>query len=198
MAWSHSLDSGRISRVFLENTGVNSFKYSRIRGDSTLELALKASASCWEMVKDALISAEGGGNRPVAKMQSLSSRDSKGTSELSWSEELEESELWSISGMGPAVQVSFHQLSALWATHWWARLTSTLRNHINCTCLFKFWAYLSTSYHYHSILTTPLTLWQPIWDKGLPKHAQLALCNYNKNSLKKLLCSQVSALSTQL
>ena len=68
---------------------VNSFKYSGIGGDSTLELALKASASHWEMVEDALISAEEGrGNRPVAKMRSPSSRDSKGTSELSWLEEL--------------------------------------------------------------------------------------------------------------
>ena len=68
--------------------------------------------------KDALISAEEGrSNGPVAKMQSPSSRESEGTSELSWSEELEELELWSILGMGPAVQVSFHRLSAFWATH---------------------------------------------------------------------------------
>ena len=40
--------------------------------------------------------------------------------------------------------------------HWWACLTSTLGNHINHTRLFKFPAYLSTSYHYHSI---PTTLW---------------------------------------
>ena len=94
-----------MSKVFLQNTDVNSFKYSRIRGDSASELALKASASHLEMVEDVLISAEeGGGNRPVAKMQSPSSRDTRGTSKLSW---LEESELWSISGMGPAVQVSF-------------------------------------------------------------------------------------------
>ena len=111
----HSLGSGRISKVFLENPDVNSFKYSGIGGDSALELALKASASCWEMVKDAMISAEEGrGNRPVAKIWSASSRDSGGTSELSWSEELElmeESESWSISGMGPAVQVCFCWLS---------------------------------------------------------------------------------------
>ena len=80
--------------------------------------------------------------------------------------------------------------------HWWACLTSTLRNCINRTCLFKFWAYSSTSYYYHSIPTTPLTLQSPIWDKELPKHVQLALCDYDKNSLKELLCSQVGALST--
>ena len=76
---------------------------------------------------------------------------------------------------------------------WWAHLASTLRNRINCTRLFKFWAYSSTSYHYHSILTTPLMLQLPIQDKELPKHVQLALCNYNKNSLKESLCSQVGA-----
>ena len=125
MAWSHSLGSGRISKVFLENTDVNSFKYSGIRGDYTSELALKASASHWEMVEDALISAEEGrGNRPVAKMQSPSSRE---MSELSWLEELEE--LWSILGMGPAVQVSFCQLSAFWATCYWWTLSLHPRQH---------------------------------------------------------------------
>ena len=85
---------------------MNSFKYSRIGGDSTSELALNASASHWEMVEDALMSAEeGGGDRLVAKMWSPSSKDSGGTLELSWLEELES---WSILGMGPAVQVSFH------------------------------------------------------------------------------------------
>ena len=122
--WSHSLGSGRMSKVFLENTDVNSSKYSGIKGDSALELALKASASRWEMVEDALISAEEGrGNRPVAKMWSLSSRDSGGTFELSWSEELEELKLWSISGMGPAVQMFFCWLSAFWATRCWQTLS---------------------------------------------------------------------------
>ena len=82
--------------------------------------------------------------------------------------------------------------------HWWACLASTLRNHINCTCLFKFQAYSRSSYHYHSIPTTPLTLWLPIQDKVLPKHIQSALCNYDKNSLKESLCSQIGALLTWL
>ena len=63
-------------------------------------------------LKQLLLTEEGGGDRLVAKMWSPSSRDSKGTPELSWLEELEELESWSISGMGPAVQVSLHQLSA--------------------------------------------------------------------------------------
>ena len=44
IVWSHSLISGRASKDFLEKTDVNSFRYSRIGGDSTSELALKASA----------------------------------------------------------------------------------------------------------------------------------------------------------
>ena len=61
-----------------------------------MELALKASASHWEMVEDALMSAEEGrGNRLVAKMWSPSSKDSGGMLELSWSEESEEQRSWS-------------------------------------------------------------------------------------------------------
>ena len=99
----------------------NSFKYSKIKGDSALELVLKASARCWEMIEDALMSAgEGRCNRPVARMQSLFSRDSGGTLELSWSEESEELDSWSILGMGPAVHASFLWLSAFWAICcWW-------------------------------------------------------------------------------
>ena len=58
---------------------------------------------------------------------------------------------------------------------WWACLASTLGNCINCTHLFKLGACLSTSYYYHSILTTPLTLQLPPQDKELPKHVQSAL-----------------------
>ena len=38
----------------------------------------------------------------------------------------------------------------------------------------------------------PLTLQLPLQGNELPKHIQSELCNYNKNSLKKSLCSQIT------
>src|SRR5271156_5201221 len=111
MAWSHSLGCGRTSKDSLENTEVNSWRYSGIRAEAS-ELVQKASASRCEMEEVALMSIEGEGNRPVARIQSPSSKD--GTSEES--ERLEgsvsEFESWWTEGMGPLEQASVHRISA--------------------------------------------------------------------------------------
>ena len=79
--------------------------------------------------------------------------------------------------------------TAVWlgcdSQHWWACLASTLRNCINHTCLSKFQAYLSSSYHCHFLLTTSLMLWLTLQGSWLPKCTQLELCNCDKNSLKE-------------
>ena len=78
-----------MSKDFLEKTDVNSVRYSGIGGDCALQLALKASARRWEMVKDAPIVVDGNTSkrdiRLVARMRSPSSmhRDSGGMSETS-------------------------------------------------------------------------------------------------------------------
>ena len=52
-----------MSKDFLEKTDVNSVRYSGIGGDCTLQLALKASARCWEMVEDAPIVMDGNASK---------------------------------------------------------------------------------------------------------------------------------------
>ena len=69
--WSHSLDSGKTLKDCLEKMAVNSLRWSGI-GAKASSLVWKASANCCKMVDEAQMFTDGGGSRPVARIQSPS------------------------------------------------------------------------------------------------------------------------------